>query len=288
MAPSSKADNNAYQLIDSGEGARLERLGEKLLIRPSSLCIWQRRNPNAWQSVAARFDPKKKRWDVSGTPFETWQTQVQGVQLILRLQDNGQVGFFPEHASYLPRVRHDIEHIAKRLGKAPQVLNLFAYTGMASLVALAAGAIVTHVEISKRALDWAQQNILANNAPKQHLRFIREDALEFLRKEVRREKLYDLVIADPPSFSRVSDKQSWELDTILPELCKLLVQVMNPELGVLYLTSHMIENGGAVSANLLRDYAPDKAKYDIEPLLIPETSSTRVIPAGQLVRMTLE
>lgn len=281
----SKSKSAAYELIDSGEGERLERFGEKVLARPSSLCVWKRRTPDAWQNKHARFDPKKKRWEIFGQKFETWNAEIQGITLTLRLQDNGQIGFFPEHASYLPRVKRDIEKLLKGGNKPPQVLNLFAYTGLASLVALQSGAIVTHVELSKRALDWAQQNVLANDAPKQHLRFIREDAMEFLRKEVRREKQYDLIIADPPSFSRVSDKETWDLDVILPELCELLTQLLCPAGGLLYFTSHLVELGGAVAANLLRDFLPEEVELSVEPLFIAEANSQRVLPAGQLVRV---
>ncbi len=276
-----------YELIDSGAGARLERFGTKLLVRPSKFSVWQRRRPTIeWQNAHATYE-HKRGWSFSQQSFEQWDLAGEGASLRLRLQDNGQIGFFPEHAAYLPSLLDVLTKYSKNLGRAPRVLNLFAYTGMATVAALRAGADVTHVDLSKKVLDWARENAEANklNSP----RFIREDALTFLDKEVRRGNTYEVVIADPPSFSRVSPKEEWTLEDVLPNLISQIAKVASPQAHAVFLTSHHFESGGHVMANLLHDaYCASGSQcrpcLETEELAIAESGTGRVLPAGFLVK----
>lgn len=143
---------------------------------------------------------------------------MYGIRLRLRLQSNGQVGVFPEHWLYADFIRRRLELQQQVEARPPRVLNLFAFSGMASVVCARAGALVTHVDISKRALEWAQTNFEINALPQSSVRLIREDALAFMKKEQRRGNVYDFIITDSPSFSRISDSQTWELEQELPGL----------------------------------------------------------------------
>jgi 23S rRNA (cytosine1962-C5)-methyltransferase len=159
---------------------------------------------------------------------------------------------------------------------------------MATVACLKAGAQVTHVDLSKRALDWAKQNIELNRADESALRFIREDALSFLAKEVKRQKTYDIIIADPPSFSRVSDKETWDLDAVLHTLLRNLSCLLAGPHSSLYYTCHSTEWGSLVVENVLSDLLGDKKhRAESSLLVVQEQETSRKLPAGFLTRLSL-
>jgi 23S rRNA (cytosine1962-C5)-methyltransferase len=275
-----------YELLDSGGLMKLERFGDRTLVRPSTLCIWERRaGEKEWRAADASYD-HKNGWRFHGTEFDAWWIEDERARLKLALQNNGQIGFFPEHVSY-------VDLLAKRTAE-PQsgadlnVLNLFAYTGLATVVCARAGARVTHVDIAKRVLDWASVNLEANEIPKDRVRFIREDARSFLAKELRRGSRYQLIIADPPGFSRISDRETWQLEEVMKELIDGCVELLAPR-GTLFFSSHYYEFGEMVIANVMRDAFAKRDARSAEPeldarhLYLSEHSSGRRIPAGFLV-----
>jgi 23S rRNA (cytosine1962-C5)-methyltransferase len=285
---------STYQLLDSGAGLKLEQFGEYKLVRPCSSAVWAQRLSSAeWNLADAEYDPKSG-WSFSKAKFSEWQLSVTNtVKLILRLQDNGQVGFFPEHL-----VPHDLanDYLAASDTQHLKTLNLFAYTGLITLMALACGSKVTHVDISARALEWLHVNVSASGLEgqaKDKLRCIKEDALSFLKKELRREQTYDLIIADPPNFSRIDRKKTWALDAVLKELLDTLVGLLNPQRGLLLVSSHIAHAGAETTANLLHDAVDQRLKsgslkYNIQSqaLSLKEYSSPRTLPAGSLVSLT--
>lgn len=277
-----------YQLVDSGGGEKLERCGKYLIRRPSSLCIWTKRlSESHWSEVHARYVPKQG-WQckVQKEIIEKEIINLHGVQLPLRLQDNGQIGFFPEHSSYLDFVA---EKLAGR--KDPQVLNLFAYTGLASIFSVQSGAVITHVDNSKKVLDWASETAKLNQCRQDSLRFIKEDAPLFVEREIKRGKQYDLVIADPPSFSRLGDRDTWELGNILAQFCIQLLQLVSAKQGSVFFANHHYETGDQVSANLFFDAAQSlklsALSVSNQALKIPEENSPRALPAGFLTIASL-
>jgi 23S rRNA (cytosine1962-C5)-methyltransferase len=280
-----------YTLIDSGKSERLERFGDKILARPSSLAVWKRNHLSLWNDFDATF-VHDDGWQFKGNQFEEWGLDVCGVKLVLRLQRNGQIGFFPEHTSYMPDLDAAVLRFKAQGSQAPQLLNLFAFTGMASMVAAKSGAQVTHVDILKPALDWARRNAAENLLPETAIRFIPEEALTFLRRELKRGKSYQIIILDPPGFSRVAKNQSWDLEEVLLEMVSLTTKLIAPG-GEIYFTSHGAEHGGTMVANLYRDALPD-AEIEARPLQIPENqpaqgaSSIRYLPAGYLVHTRLK
>ncbi len=278
------AGNSEYQLLDSGDGLKIERFGQRTLVRPSSLCIWgPRAGKSVWESADARFEPKQG-WNFKRDKFDEWDCRVENFTLRLRTQDNGQVGFFPEHTSYLPELLSAINAAKSRRGSAPSVLNLFAYTGMASIAAAKAGAHVTHVDLSKKALDWANANFELNGVTAESRRIIREDAGDFVDREVRRQKHYDIILTDPPSFSRISSSKTWQLDEVLAPMVGSLSKLLYEDGGSVFFTSHHAELGGIVVGNLLCDALPMKnLNLQYQSLSIAEKNSPRIIPAGSLV-----
>lgn len=270
-----------YCLIDSGDGRRLERYGQKTLIRPSSLCMWRPRRKDLWGTADAEYVPDTG-WKFRNKPFECWDIRCRDVLLRLRLQSNGQIGFFPDHALYIESIETIVRGL---LGQGScRILNLFAYTGLATLVALKLGASVTHVDLAKRALDWFSENLRLNNLIDSPARIIRDDALDFLRREVRRGGKYDVIIVDPPSFSRISGKKSWTLDEVLPGIVYDAVALLPKDRGALFLTCHNYELGGVISANIVRDALSGRpASVEWQPLLLPEENTERSLPGGNLV-----
>ncbi len=265
-------------LIDSGDLLKLEQFAGCRLVRPSKLCLWKPHLAKLeWDRADATYE-HKKGWKFRGKPCASWPLTISDFTIELRLQDNGQIGFFPEHLSYLEDINH-------QLGTAQQgmkMLNLFAYTGLASVFAAKRGMQVTHVEIAKKAIEWAKVNFELNQLPQDAVRIIREDAIEFMRREVRRNNNYDLVIADPPSFSRVDSGKDWKLEETLSEMATLAVKLLN-EKGMLVFTNHHFETGGHVLANLLYDAAHGSLEISTNELTLDEKNSPRKIPAGFLV-----
>lgn len=266
-----------YELLDSGAEKRWERFGDVVLVRPSRLAVWKPRQKNL--ASDAEF-VHERGWTLKNKKIDSWTIARDGLSLKLRLQDNGQIGLFPEHALYLSKIGEVLKN-----KKSARVLNLFAYTGLATCYAALQGANITHVDVSKKVLDWCTENLQLNNIPKESYRFIREDALAFLRKEVSRGNTYDVVICDPPSFSRLSPKETWDLENVLTELVELCVKVVKEKRGAIFITNHHYESGGHVLANLVREHTT--SKVHVEELLLEEQAiaakSTRVLPAGFLV-----
>jgi 23S rRNA (cytosine1962-C5)-methyltransferase len=275
--------SNGYELVDSGQGAKLERFGERLIVRPSSHAIWQRRNPDAWKGLSASFGESGKWSGPKSGPGQKWDLQGDGFTMSLILLDNGQVGIFPEHASYLSELREECLSL-KAKGIEPSLLNLFAYTGMCSVVAAKAGANVTHVDISKTVLDWATDNFNKNNLS--GVRLIKEDALSFMRKEVRRGKKYNFIVVDPPGFSRSKDF-SWNIEEIISELAQLVAELLSRDGGRAYVTFH----GSELHPETVRNILLDKGNFSPESVTVRSLAlrdrAGRCLPAGALIKVAL-
>lgn len=274
--------SNGYKLVDSGQGAKLERFGDRLIVRPSSHAIWQRRNPEAWKAVSATYSEGGKWSGSKSGPGQKWDLEGDGFTMSLILLDNGQVGIFPEHASYLAELRDECLAL-KAKGVEPTLLNLFAYTGMCSVVAAKAGANVTHVDISKTVLDWATDNFNKNDLA--NVRLIKEDALSFMRKEVRRGKKYNFIVVDPPGFSRSKDF-SWNIEEIISELAQLVAELLSPDNGRAYVTFH----GSELHPETVRNILLDKGNFVSESVsvraLTLKDDGGRCLPAGALIKVS--
>lgn len=258
--------NGGYELIDSGDGEKLERFGDKVLLRPSTVSFWKKRK-TSWD-WDARWEPKKG-WIFKKEKFFNFEINFQFVKLEIKLQSNGQIGVFPEHAIYM-------SELEKLLVKDDMsVLNLFAYTGMASNLALKLNANVTHVDIIKKCLDWMQTNQKLNGLQDKALKLLPEDALVYLRREAKRGKKYDIVIADPPSFYRIDHSRVWNLEENFHHLMELILPVLSTN-GHLFISCHSFNL--EVFRNLIMDYKDLKIKESYNLNL--EDSSHRMMPAG--------
>jgi 23S rRNA (cytosine1962-C5)-methyltransferase len=233
LAPPAWAD---YELIDAGNGQKFERFGAYRLVRPEPQAIWQPAlAASEWNQADAVFkrgkaDDGPGEWVLRRRLPEQWLLHHDQLSFWARLTPFKHTGLFPEHSAHWAWMRS----LLARREQPAEVLSLFGYTGLASLVAVAAGARVVHVDASKPAVRWAQENQLASGLEDRPIRWIIDDALKFVARESRRGRRYDLIVMDPPVFGRGPEGEVWRLNEALPELLAQTAQVLSDQpLGVL-------------------------------------------------------
>ena len=230
-----------YALLDSGAGEKLERYGRYRIVRPEPQALWQRRlEPAFWESADAVFTGAKDedadgRWRYRKPLPETWEMECAGVRFLGRFTAFRHVGVFPEQESHWAWMTE----LMGAAGRPLKILNLFGYTGLASLLAARAGAQVTHVDASKKAIAWARDNQALSGLDDKPIRWILDDALKFAAREVRRGRRYDAVLLDPPKFGRGPKGETWDLFANLPEMLTLCRDLVRPG-GFLILTAYAI------------------------------------------------
>lgn len=231
-----------YALLDSGSGRKLERYGRYRIARPEEQALWTPRRPaSLWDSADATFigigdDEADGRWRYRKPLGETWPMDYDGIRFLGRFTSFRHVGVFPEQAAHWAWLKEKIA-AARRPAK---VLNLFAYTGLASLVAARAGAEVTHIDASKKAIGWARENQEAGGNAALPIRWICEDAKKFVAREARRGSRYDGIILDPPKFGRGPKGEVWDLFPDLAEMLRACRALLTPEPLFLILTAYSI------------------------------------------------
>jgi 23S rRNA (cytosine1962-C5)-methyltransferase len=232
-----------YRLLDSGAGVKLERYGDISIIRPEAQALWPKALPeSAWDKADAVFtgdtdEEGMGRWRFPREAYgETWPMKLLGVDFFGRFTSFRHTGVFPEqivHWSWMA------EQIRARGGK-PKVLNLFGYTGVASLIAAEAGAEVTHVDASKKAINWAKENQTLARLTDRPIRWILDDAMKFIERERRRGNTYDIILTDPPKFGRGPDGEVWQLFDHLPVMLDICRDLLSPKPIGLVLTAYSI------------------------------------------------
>lgn len=230
-----------YALIDSGHGRKLERFGALTLDRPEEPAIWTPRLPPAeWERAEAIFtgdvdEEGAGRWKRRAGLEESWLCRHGALRFSCRFTSFRHVGAFPEQEAHFSFMRERL--IAA--GSTPSLLNLFGYTGLASLVAAELGAEVTHVDASKKAIAWARENQALSKLEDKPIRWIVDDALKFAAREARRGRRYDGILLDPPKFGRGPKGEVWDLFRNLPEMLRLCRDLLKPN-GFLILTAYAI------------------------------------------------
>jgi len=231
-----------YALLDSGHGRKLERFGRYRIVRPEEQALWTPRLGAAdWDAADATFvgigeEETDGRWRTRRPLGETWPMRYDGIGFLGRFTSFRHVGVFPEQATHW-------QWIAERLARTRRpirVLNLFAYTGLASLVAAKAGAEVVHIDASKKAIGWARENQTVAGLTDLPIRWICEDAGKFVAREARRGNRYDGVILDPPKFGRGPKGEVWDIFTSLPDLLRACAGLLSETPVFLILTAYSI------------------------------------------------
>ena len=225
-----------YELIDSGGGDKLERFGRVVTARPEPQALWAPSLSEAeWEARAnavfrkSKGSEEKGEWQLKrGTP-EQWQVNYRNdtglnIRMRLGLTSFKHVGIFPEQAANWDYIYDTVRNLRGEGVERPSVLNLFAYTGGASLAACAAGAAVTHVDSVKQTVSWSRENMEASGLD--GIRWVVEDALKFVRREVRRGRKYNGIILDPPSYGRGADGEKWVLEENIREMLSLCANLL--------------------------------------------------------------
>lgn len=243
-----------YALLDSGGGRKLERYGPYTVVRPEPQCLWTPRLPaERWANADAIFDPTDEedagRWRFRDRPKETWPLGWGDVRFQGRFTAFRHLAFFPEQAANWAWLDAQV----RGAGGQPRVLNLFGYTGVASLVMAAAGAAVTHVDASKKAVGWARENAELSGLAERPIRWITEDARKWVQREVRRGSKYEGIILDPPKYGRGPGGEVWRLFEDLPELAALCAQLLSENARFLVLNAYAERISGAALAGLLAE-----------------------------------
>jgi 23S rRNA (cytosine1962-C5)-methyltransferase len=243
-----------YALLDSGHGRKLERYGRYTVVRPEPQCLWAPRlSSQAWDAADAVFDPSDEedagRWRFRGKPVEAWPLAWGEANFHGRFTAFRHLAFFPEQAANWAW----LDQRVRARGGQPKVLNLFGYTGVASLVMAAAGAAVTHVDASKKAVAWARENAELSGLAERPIRWITEDARKYVQREVRRGSRYDGIILDPPKYGRGPGGEVWRLFEDLPELAGLCAELLSETASFLVLNAYAERISGAALSGLLAE-----------------------------------
>jgi 23S rRNA (cytosine1962-C5)-methyltransferase len=258
-------DIGGYELIDAGDGRRLERFGEVVIDRPAPMAEEAPRDPSAWARADLRFD-RYVGWTTigEGEP-KPWTVDDGDLRFELRPTETGQVGLFPEQAPNRAWVRDAI----RRVGDSPQVLNLFGYSGAMTLSAAAAGASVTHVDGSRPTVAWARHNAELSGLSDRPVRWIVDDVERFVAREQRRERLYDAAILDPPSYGHGGrgGGSGWRLEKRLGGLLERCADLTGDDPALVVLTAHT------------PGFGPDRLAGE---LAIAFRRSQREVEAGEL------
>jgi 23S rRNA (cytosine1962-C5)-methyltransferase len=277
------ADNwKDYELIDCSAGERLERWGDRILIRPDPQVIWKTDKINPlWEKADARYLRSKTgggNWEIYKNLPEYWQVSYDNLLFNVKTMGFKHTGIFPEQA-----VNWDmITEIIKNSSHQPKVLNLFGYTGCATVAALKAGASVCHVDASKGMVQWAKENAKASGVENKPVRWIVDDCFKFVRREIRRGNFYDIIIMDPPSYGRGPNKEIWKLEDCLYDFVQLCSQLLNENSLAFFLNSYTSGLSSSVMEYILGSVIKKKSGGNIssDEIGLPVTDSNLVLPCG--------
>ncbi len=282
-----------YALLDSGSGRKLERFGEIVVDRPEPQALWRPRLAQAeWAKAHAVFsasgeDDEKGKWRLDKPVPESWPVDIGGVTMLCRLKGLWHLGLFPEQ---LPHWQWMSERLTEVRGETPRVLNLFGYTGAATLYAAAAGAEVTHVDASKPVIQWGKDNQAESGLGKAPVRWMLDDAAKFAAREVRRGRTYHVIVVDPPKFGRGPEGEVWDLFRDLPPLVETCAGLLAPGCAALVLSVYAIRASAIAFEQLLRDVLGGSGGVFQagELALKPREAAGPLVPTSLFVRWTSE
>jgi len=273
-----------YELIDSGHGRKLERFGDVMLDRPCAQAVWKPRYPEAWGAAHARFDRSEGlNWEGRGQLDDAWQIEIAGVVMKLSATDFGHLGVFPETRALWQWIRETLRTHSEAKGRPIRFLNLFAYSGGATMAAAQAGAVCCHLDASKGMVEWARQNAALNRLQEAPIRWIVDDVIKFLRREVRRDSRYDAILLDPPSFGRGKRGELYKIEESLMETLDLVHQVLSEDPSFVLLTSHTPGFSPIVLGNLLRQYHAG-GRFECGEMLLTGQADVMELPNGNWAR----
>ncbi len=304
---------DGYELLDSGitesgEGERLERFGDFVLVRPDPAALWQKKlSENEWQNANAIFRKRGSsdsssnegdeigNWQIRGKVPEKWLMNYEIPHAVLqndpsasdkisfyaKLTPFKHTGIFPEQVSNwnfisekfsvaASSVRNSTDENSKDAAR-PKFLNLFGYTGIASVLAAKLGFAVTHVDASKPSITWAKENMLLSALPEDAIRWIFDDALKFVKREVNRGNKYDAILLDPPAFGRGPKGEVWKFNEGLPVLLSEIRKILSNDFRFVIVNAYAVSVSALLLKNMLEDFGFEKRKIDYGELILRES-----------------
>lgn len=271
-----------YELIDCSCGERLERWGQHILIRPDPQVIWKtpKRNP-VWKNADARYIRSNTgggRWEVYKKLPDRWEISYKDLSFNIKTMGFKHTGLFPEQAVNWDLIRE----IIRSAGRPVKVLNLFAYTGGATMAALAENAHTVHVDASKGMVSWAKENAVSSSFADRSVRWLVDDCIKFVQREIRRGNKYDIIIMDPPSYGRGPGGEVWKLEDSVYEFVELCSQVVSDDALALFLNSYTTGLSSAVMEYILSAVMCPKFGGAVsgDEIGLKATSSGLILPCG--------
>lgn len=271
-----------YELIDCSCGERLERWGQHILIRPDPQVIWKtpKRNP-MWKNADARYIRSNTgggRWEVYKKLPDRWEISYKDLSFNIKTMGFKHTGLFPEQAVNWDLIRE----IIRNAGRPVKVLNLFAYTGGATMAALAENAHTVHVDASKGMVSWAKENAVSSSFADRSVRWLVDDCIKFVQREIRRGNKYDIIIMDPPSYGRGPGGEVWKLEDSVYEFVELCSQVVSDDALALFLNSYTTGLSSAVMEYILSSVMCPKFGGTVngDEIGLKATSSGLILPCG--------
>ncbi len=275
-----------YELLDSGDGLKLERFGPYTFIRPEVQAMWKKSLPEKeWTSAHAIFQPTSEEsgghWMLKKKIPERWEMKYNGIRFWAMTTPGRHLGVFPEVASHWDFIADSV----RKADRPVKILNLFGYTGLASLVAAAAGAQVTHVDASKKSVTWARENQSLSGLNDKPIRWIVDDALKFVQRESRRGTQYDGILLDPPKFGRGPKGEIWEVYKSLPHLFELCRAVLSDTPLFLIVTVYAVKASAIHLGQALQDVmSRSKGSVESGELVTREKSAGRLLSQAVFAR----
>ena len=271
-----------YKIIDMADGEKLEQWGNITLVRPDPQIIWKEKTfPSKWKNINAKYNRSKTgggSWEYKNSLPASWNIKYKNLTFNIKPMGFKHTGLFPEQA-----VNWDwmIDKIKKE--KRPiKVLNLFAYTGGATVACLSAGASVCHVDSSKGMVAWAKENVKASNLEKEPVRYIVDDVIKFVNREIRRGNKYDAIIMDPPSYGRGTNGEVWQFEENIYGLVELCTKVLSDNPLFFLINSYTTGISSKVLENILKINMKKmkKGKFTSGEIGLPMQDSDLILPCG--------
>jgi len=269
-----------YEIIDMANGEKLEKWGDIILTRPDPQILWKSRSfPELWSKTNAKYSRSKTgggNWEYKNRLPESWQIKYKKLVFNIKPMGFKHTGLFPEQAVNWDWMINKIENAKREI----KVLNLFAYTGGATVACLSAGASVCHVDSSKGMVAWAKENVISSGFEKGQVRYIVDDVVKFVQREIRRGNKYDCIIMDPPSYGRGAKGEIWQFEDNIYELVELCTQILSKEPLFFLINSYTTGISPKVLENILCLNIKKEGKLSSGEIGLPMKNSKLVLPCG--------
>ena len=269
-----------YEILDMANGEKLERWKNIVLVRPDPQIIWKNKSfPNKWEDVNARYIRSSTgggNWDFNKKVPANWQIKYKDLTFNIKPMGFKHTGLFPEQAVNWDWMIDKIKHAGREI----KVLNLVAYTGGATVACSYAGASVCHVDSSKGMVTWAKENIISSGLEKNPVRYIIDDVVKFVNREIRRENKYDAIIMDPPSYGRGTNGEVWKFEENIADLVELCTRVLSDKPLFFLINSYTTGISSTVLENILKLNIKAKGKLSSGELGLPMSDSNLILPCG--------